>query len=73
LKYVCTSFCALESTPVSLVSRKDILPPCASAQKGAISGGVELVGKRDGKLRGNGASNEISPLVFTYKRRNNHI
>ena len=69
LKYVCTSACALESTSVSLVSRNDIFRPCASAQKGAMSGGVELVGKRNRKLCVNGTSNEISPLEFTYMRR----
>ena len=66
LKYVCTSSCALESTSVSLVSRNDIFSPCASAQKGAMSGGVKSVGKRDGKLRVNGISNEINPLELTY-------
>ena len=51
---------------MSLVSRNDIFSPCASAQKGAMSGGVESVGKRNGKLRVNGTSNEISPLELTY-------
>lgn len=31
-----------------------------------------MVGKRGGKLCGNGASNEISPLVFTYRKRKNN-
>ena len=69
LKYVCTSACALESTSVSLVSRNDIFRPSASAQKGAMSGGVKLVGKRDGKPCRNGTSNEISPLEVTYMKR----
>ena len=69
LKCVCTSACALESTSVSLVSRNDIFRPSASAQKGAMSGGVKLVGKRDRKPCRNGTSNEISPLEVTYMKR----
>jgi len=65
LKYACTSFCALESTAGSLDSRNDMFPPCASAQKGDISGGVELVGKRDVKLCRNGEPIEISPFELT--------
>ena len=42
-----------------------MFPPCASAQKGDISGGVELVGKRDVKLCRNGEPIEISPFELT--------
>ena len=69
LKYVCTSFCALERTPVSLVSRNDMFPPCASAQNGAINGGVESVGKFNGKLCGNGSPTEINPFELACGKR----